>query len=344
MTERSREEILAILKAAGDRWVSGADLAERLGVSRTAIWKQMEALRIAGYSLEALPRQGYRLLSVPDAVTPREISPGLVTARFGRSLQYRESVGSTNDLAKEFARAGAPEGLLVIADEQTAGKGRLGRSWSTPKGTALAMSLVLRPSLPPYQAPRITLVAAVAVAEAVRDVTGLHVGIKWPNDLQIVGRKFCGILTEMEGEWERVAFVVCGMGLNVNLPVERIDPAYRERATSLMAVTGAHVGRALLVQAILARFEHAYDLLLSDRFEQVLGQWRTLSVTLGRSVRVLSSDGSPSLDGVAEEIDADGALLVRLPDGVLHRVLAGEVSIRPLEHSLTSEGGESDGA
>lgn len=330
MSEQSRGEILAILKAAGDQWVSGADLAERLGVSRTAIWKQMEALRIAGYRLEAAPRQGYRLRGTPDAVTPREISPGLTTARFGRRVEYRESVGSTNDLAKEFARGGAPEGLLVIADEQTAGKGRLGRSWSTPKGTALAMSLLLRPSLPPYQAPRITLVAAVAVAEAVRDVTGLTVGIKWPNDLQIAGRKFCGILTEMEGEWERVAFVICGMGLNVNLPVERLDPAYGGSATSLMAATGKPVGRALLAQAILARFEHAYDLLLAGRFEQVLDQWRRLSVTLGQDVRVLGSDGSPALEGVAEEIDADGALLVRLPSGALHRVLAGEVSIRPV--------------
>lgn len=330
----SRDAVLAVLREAGDRWVSGEELSRSLGVSRTAVWKLMEGLRAAGYRLEAVPRQGYRLVGSPDAVTPQEVMPGLRTASFGRKIEYRESVSSTNDLAKQMARAGAPEGLLVIADEQTAGKGRLGRSWTTPPGSALAMSLVLRPALPPVQAPRVTLVAAVAVAEAVRAVTGLPVGIKWPNDLQLHGRKFCGILTEMEAEIDRVAFVVCGMGLNVNLERESLPEEFRATATSLMAERGAPQARAPLVQAILARFEDAYGELMAGRFEAVLARWRALSITLGQPVRVISVTGEATLEGVAEDVDEEGALLVReSASGVLRRVFAGEVTLRARESS-----------
>jgi BirA family transcriptional regulator, biotin operon repressor / biotin---[acetyl-CoA-carboxylase] ligase len=330
MAEQGRDAVLTVLRQAGSGWVSGEALSHSLGVSRTAIWKQIEGLRSAGYVLEAQPRLGYRLLTAPDAVTPAEVLPGLATRRFGRQVEYRPSVGSTNDLAKQLARAGASEGLLVLADEQTAGKGRLGRSWSTPPGSALAMTLVLRPALPPYHAPRITLVAAVAVAEAVRAETGLPAGIKWPNDLQVGGRKLCGILTEMEAEMERIAFVVCGMGLNVNLAREAMPPEFRESATSLMAELGRPVARAPLVRAIMARFEEAYDQLLSGRLGQVLDRWRELSVTLGRQVAVLSVTGAPTVDGIAEDLDADGALLVRESGtGTLHRVMAGEVTLRP---------------
>jgi BirA family biotin operon repressor/biotin-[acetyl-CoA-carboxylase] ligase len=332
MAEQGRDAVLAVLRQAGAGWVSGEDLSRTLGVSRTAVWKQIEGLRAAGYVLEAQPRLGYRLLSAPDAVTPSEVLPGLSTRRFGRQVEYRESVGSTNDLAKQLARAGAPEGLLVVADEQTAGKGRLGRTWSTPPGSALAMTLVLRPALPPYHAPRITLVAAVAAAEAVRAETGLPAGIKWPNDLQIGGRKVCGILTEMEAEMERIAFVVCGIGLNVNLDRETMPPEFRETATSLMAELGRPVARAPLVRAVMARFEAAYDQLLAGQFGQVLDRWRELSVTLGRPVLVLSVTGAPTIEGVAEDVDADGALLVRESGtGTVHRVVAGEVSIRPVQ-------------
>lgn len=330
MAEQSREAILAILREAGEGWVSGEELSRRLGVSRTAIWKQIEGLRAAGYVLEAQPRSGYRLAGSPDSVSARELLPLLTTRAFGRTVEYRESVGSTNELAKQLARAGGPEGLLVIADEQTAGKGRLGRSWSTPKGAALAMSLVLRPDLPPYLAPRVTLVAAVAVAEAVRDVAGVAAGIKWPNDIQVEARKLCGILTEMEAEVERIAFVVCGIGVNVNLDRADMPAEFRETATSLMLERGGRLERAPLAAAILARFETGYDSLVRGRFDQVLDRWRRLSVTLGQQVRVLSVSGAPTLEGTAVDVDEDGALLVRASaTGEEHRVLAGEVSLRP---------------
>lgn len=324
-------QLLAALRAAGEEWVSGEELSRRLGISRTAIWKQMQSLRERGYVVEAQPRLGYRLVGAPDAVTPDELLPGMTTRRFGRHIEYRPTVGSTNDVAKELARAGAPEGLVVIADEQTTGRGRLGRAWSTPRGSALAVSLVLRPSLPPYEAPRITLVAAVAVAEAVRAVTGLPAGIKWPNDIQIGGRKLCGILTEMEAEMERVSFVVCGVGLNVNIPREQFPLELRETATSLMAELGRPVARAPLLQAMMARLEEGYDQLLAGRFAAVLDRWRALSVTLGQPVRVLAVAGGADLEGTAEDVDQDGALLVRTANGERRRVLAGDVSLRPVE-------------
>lgn len=325
---REAHPLLELLREAGDRWVSGAAISQRLGVSRTAIWKQVEALRALGYEVEAAPRKGYRLVARPDLVTPAEILPGLTTRRLGRVIEYRERVGSTNDLAKELARGGAPEGLLVLADEQTSGKGRLGRSWSTPPGAALAMSLVLRPEMPPYHAPRITLAAAVAVCEAVRELTGLPAGIKWPNDVQLGGRKLCGILTEMEAEMERVAFVVLGVGVNVSLRREEMDPAFRESATSL-ALEGARVRRADLARAILTRLESAYGEMIAGNWSLVLDRWRALSVTLGAGVRVLRVDGSTAVEGVAEAVDEEGALLVRDGAGELHRVFSGEVSIRP---------------
>lgn len=321
-------ELLALLDEAGGGWVSGEAISHRLGVSRTAIWKQVEALRAQGYQVDAAPRKGYRLVARPDLLTPGEVLHGLATQRLGRRIEYRESVNSTNDLAKALAREGAPEGLLVLADEQTGGKGRLGRRWSTPPGAAVAMSLLLRPDLPPYQAPRITLAAAVAVAEAVRSLTGLEAGIKWPNDMQVGGRKLCGILTEMEAEVDRVAFVVVGIGLNVGLRREEMAPDFRENATSLALEGVTGVRRADVVRAILAAFEPVYGELQAGRFDRVLDRWRAFSVTLGAQVRVLAVDGRVALEGLAEAVDEEGALLVRDDAGQVHRVLSGEVSLR----------------
>lgn len=343
--------LLDLLAAAGSDWVSGEAISTQLGISRAAVWKQIEALRADGYEVEAAPRRGYRLALRPDKLSVTEIEAGLRTQRFGRPVEAHEAIGSTNERAKELARQGAPEGLLVTAEQQTAGKGRLGRPWQTPAGRALALSLLLRPPIPPTLAPRLTLVAAVAVAEAVRAETGLPVGIKWPNDLQIGGKKLCGILTEMEAEIEQVRFVVLGIGLNVNQAEEEFPPDLRETATSMrMAVAagagegpeeggasegdlpvlgGSPVARLPLLQAILARLEVRYDQFLADGWSELLVAWRELSVTLGRPVRVLPVSGAPAWEGTAVDVDPEGTLLVRRPDGAVERVVAGEVSIRP---------------
>lgn len=361
--------LLDLLAGAGGDWVSGEAISTQLGISRAAVWKQIEGLRADGYEVEAAPRRGYRLTARPDKLSVPEIEAGLKTQRFGRPVEAHEAIGSTNERAKELARQGAPEGLLVTAEQQTAGKGRLGRPWQTPAGRALALSLLLRPLIPPTLAPRLTLVAAVAVAEAVRAETGLPVGIKWPNDLQVAGRKLCGILTEMEAEIEQVRFVVLGIGLNVNQTVAEFPPELRETATSVRLAIGAEggsseggssegcasaagasegraragvishggtseaggppVARLPLLQAILSRIEVRYDQFLAGGWPELLSAWRELSVTLGRPVRVLPVAGGPAWEGTAVDVDPEGALLVRRPDGTVECVVAGEVSIRP---------------
>jgi BirA family biotin operon repressor/biotin-[acetyl-CoA-carboxylase] ligase len=321
--------LLDLLTAAGTDWVSGEAISQRLGISRAAVWKQIEALRSAGYEVEAAPRRGYRLAGRPDKLTAVEIQAGLTTERFGRTVEAHAQIGSTNERAKELGRVGAPEGLLVVAEEQTAGKGRLGRSWSTPPGRALALSLLLRPAIAPIEAPRLTLVAAVAVAEAVRAETGLDVGIKWPNDLYVDGRKLCGILTELEAEIERVRFVVLGIGLNVNQAEAEFPPDIRETATSLRREAGRPFDRRSLLRAILARLEARYAQFLAGEWPALRAAWRSLSVTLGRPVRVVPASGEPAWEGEALDVDGEGALLVRRPDGSVERVVAGEVSIRP---------------
>lgn len=314
-----RERVLAALREAGESYLSGEELSLRLGVSRTAIFKHMESLRSLGYRIEAQPRKGYRLVEEPDIVTPEAIGMTALPARLGRRIEYLAAVGSTNEVAKRLAREGAAEGTIVVAEEQTAGKGRLGRSWASPPGAGIWLSVLLRPDGPAHHTPRLTLVAAVAVAEAVREVTGLAAGIKWPNDLQLGGRKFCGILTELEAEMERVAFVVVGIGINVN----HVPDAFRPGATSLAEEMGRPVKRAPLIGAVLRAFERWYG----RPFPEVLGRWKELSVTLGREITVLPFAGGEPLYGRAVDLDEEGALLVE-SGGEIRRVVAGEVSIR----------------
>jgi BirA family transcriptional regulator, biotin operon repressor / biotin---[acetyl-CoA-carboxylase] ligase len=314
-----KEAVLAALREAKGGFISGEELSRRLGVSRTAIFKQIELLREEGYLIAASPRRGYALKEAPDLVTPAELAAAALPALCAGRVEYRPSVGSTNELAKELARRGAPEGTLVIADQQTAGKGRLGRSWTSAPGAGIWMSLLLRPAVAPHAAPRLTLLSAVAVAEGVSEAVGLQAQIKWPNDLQLEGRKFCGILTEMEAELERVAFVVCGIGINVN----HVPEEFRPGATCLREAAGKPVRRAAVAAAVLRAFEGWHG----QPFDAVLQRCRERSATLGRQVTAVPAAGGALLTGRAHDLDADGALLIE-SGGRLHRVVAGEVSIR----------------
>ena len=209
--------VLQVLRGAADP-ISGEYLAAQLGLSRAAVWKRVHRLKAQGYVIEGSPRRGYRLLAVPDKLLPEEVLQGLKTRRFTGPVHHFETLDSTNDLAKELAARGAPEGTVVVAETQTGGRGRLGREWNSPPGVGLYVSLVLRPMLPPMELPQITLTTAVAVVRAVRRVAGVAPGIKWPNDLLFNGKKLGGILTEMETESDRIRHVVVGLGLNVNNP------------------------------------------------------------------------------------------------------------------------------
>ncbi|GHG76085.1 biotin--[acetyl-CoA-carboxylase] ligase [Comamonas sp. JC664] len=327
--EQTQEElILGFLSERGsDDYTSGEALSSKLGLSRTAVWKHVESLRAKGYRIEAVSARGYRLVSVPDRLTALEVVPLLDTHDLGRTLHHHASLPSTNEKAFRLAQDGAEHGEVVVAEQQTAGKGRRGRVWVSPPGLNLYFSAILRPALPPQRAPELTLVAAVALAEALRDA-GANAAIKWPNDVHIDGRKVAGILTELSAEPERVHFVIVGVGVNLNSQAEHFPDELRDTATSLSLALGKPVQRAQFAAALWTRLEEWLDLYLETGFDAVRARWKALSSTLGQDVLVRTD--RQELRGRAEDIDPSGALLVRTAEGSLERVLAGDVEqLRP---------------
>jgi len=318
----SEELVLAFLAEAGDEYVSGEAISDKLGFSRAAVWKHVNALRAQGYRIDAVPARGYRLVEIPDRLGALELAPLLATRDLGHALHWFEEVDSTNDVAKRLADDGAAHGEVVICESQTAGRGRRGRVWSTPPGRNVTLSVVLRPDLPPHRAAELTMVASVALCRAARRAGVAAAAIKWPNDLLAHGKKLAGVLTELAVESDRVQWVVFGLGVNVNARAEEFPPELREVATSLAAERGEPVPRALFAAALLAELEEWLDRHAAEGFEPVRQAWRELSDTLGREVRVLTGDRE--LRGLAADVDADGALLVRTPEG-LERILSGDV-------------------
>jgi BirA family biotin operon repressor/biotin-[acetyl-CoA-carboxylase] ligase len=317
---RTDADLLAAL--GGGDWVSGADLARAHGVTRAAVAKQVTALRRQGFTIAAAPRRGYRLVGAPDRLLPTLVAPLLATRSFGRALRCLERVGSTNDAAAAWARAGAPEGAVVLAEAQEQGRGRVGRTWHSPPGENLYLSLVLRPPRPPHVLPPLTLAAGLAVFDLCAAL-GLGPELKWPNDVLLGGKKVAGVLTEMSSEAERVLHVVLGLGLNVN--ATKFPPALRDRATSLRLATGPGappLARAPLLADLLARLETRYDEFLQGGPAAVVAAFRASWGGRGRAVRVQSGDRV--LQGVAEDVDDGGALLVAR-GGTVERVLSGEV-------------------
>lgn len=324
-----KETILRLLKERSPDYVSGEEICRLINVTRTAVWKHIQALRERGYQIEARSRAGYLLTGVPDRLFPEEIGPGLATRFLGRNVLYCDSVLSTNNLAKELAGQGAAEGALVVAEEQTGGKGRLGRQWSSIKYKGIFFSFILYPPLIPPEANLLTLMAAVAMATAIRNETGVKAGIKWPNDLLVDGKKVCGILVELSAEMEKINYMVVGIGVNVNQEENDFPEDVRLNATSLKAHTGIGISRVKLLQSFLKEFENLYDTSLAQGFAPVLARWKEMSVSLNCPVRI--NTPKSSWDGWAENIDKDGALLLRLPGGELKRVISGEVSLRLTE-------------
>jgi BirA family biotin operon repressor/biotin-[acetyl-CoA-carboxylase] ligase len=316
--------VLQVLRAAADA-VSGEYLAAQLGLSRAAVWKRVHRLKAQGYVIEGSPRRGYRLLAVPDKLLPAEVLQGLQARLFKGPVHHFETLDSTNNLAKELAARGAPEGTVVVAEAQTGGRGRLGREWDSPPGVGLYVSLVLRPMLPPMDLPQITLTSAVAVVRAVRRVAGVAPGIKWPNDLLLNGKKLGGILTEMETESDRIRHVVVGLGLNVNNPEFPAELA--ATATSLTLAAGGAFSRVDLLKAWLEEFDGLYDRFLNQGFAEILAEWKGLTVTLGTEVTV--RQGPRKISGLALDVAPDGALLLRTAGREIVRVISGEITPGP---------------
>ena len=312
--------LLSILRAAPDRFMSGAEIARVAGLTRAAIWKQVEELRTRGYTVDAQPHRGYRLIDGPDRPYPEEVQEGLATEVFGRRALYLKTASSTNDEAKRLGAAGWPEGAVIVAEEQTAGRGRLGRRWSSAAG-GLWFSLIARPALALANLGPLTIVAAVALCRAILAETGAKPAIKWPNDLVLGGRKLAGILAEASGELGRAELVVLGLGLNVNQSAADFPPELRMRATSLRLCLGREVRRLPILRAFLAAFEELYLGGRGDGFRSALAEATANSATLGRQVQVAC--GGATLAGLAVRLDPDGALVLETESGPV-RVMTGE--------------------
>jgi len=322
-----RDAVLDMLLDNLGHFVSGEDISRRLGITRAAVWKYIKLLQGQGYMIESSTKKGYCLKEVPDILDKALLLRGLNTFLLGKNVEIHSSIGSTNGRAKELALNGAPEGTVVIAHQQVQGRGRLGRSWVSPPGKGVWMSVILRPRLFPQQVSKITIMAAVAVANALKRSAQVEVDIKWPNDIVCSGKKLCGILTEVHAEPEVIHYAVVGIGLNVNLSIEDLPDNIKELATSLKIEKGREFCRVDIIKAMLQELEKGYLHGLSDHgFAEILREYESRSVILGKRIRVIGVGGEFS--GHAEGFEEDGSLILRLDDGSLERILAGDVSIR----------------
>ena len=320
-----KDKVLALLKKQ-EAYISGEEMSQSLGVTRAAVWKAIKKLQGEGYIIESSTKKGYKLVEKPNVITPAELAPMLCGYTLGQVIKYYEVVDSTNEKAKALAREGASEGTLVIADQQSAGKGRLGRNWSSPAGTGIWMSLILKPEILPQYASQLTLVAGLCMCEAIREVTGLDATIKWPNDIVVNGKKVCGILTEMSAEMERINYIVLGIGVNVN---HKAFPEELPFATSLALEGKQDYERASLIKAFLERFEKDYKHYKVDpHLTAILSRYEAHCITLGKTVKIIS--GNESFTAEAKEITIDGNLIVKTETGEEKLIHSGEVSVRGL--------------
>jgi len=328
-----KEKILRALRNAGDGYVSGAGLCEEFGVSRQAVWKNIAALKENGYEIESVPKKGYRLASVPDKLYAPDILSRLPKNCICRKVECFQTIDSTNTKAKQLAELGETEGMLVTAEEQTAGKGRRGRSWESETGVGIWMTLLLRPSILPVKVSGLTLLAALALVRAVKKVCSLDVQIKWPNDVILAKKKICGILTEMSSEEDFVHYVVVGIGINANMPF--FSKEVEKTATSIYLQTGTKINRAELAAAWIENFCGYYEQFVEKQdLSFVIEEYNSALVNKDQEVRVYyGMTEQVSLEntdvGIARGIDKDGALLVEM-EGQRKRIVSGEVSVRGL--------------
>lgn len=319
----SKESLLSLLEAASGNYVSGEEISKKMNVSRTAVWKQVQRLEAQGYLIEAVPRLGYRLKGKPSKLSLQELLPRLNTQKFGRNLKLFDVVASTQDELRRLAEEGAPEGTLVIAEQQTKGRGRMGRSWISPAGKGIWMSLLLRPQVALHHTPQLTLLAAVALSRAISRIVPVTIGIKWPNDLLVDGRKISGILLESAAEDERLRYIVVGMGVSVNLEQEDYPEELLPKAISLKMASGHAINRAELIAAILDEFERLYELYMEQGFGPVRALWEAHAVTLNQCTILHTPQGV--IHGVPRSLDEMGGLLVELEDGSFRTVYSAEV-------------------
>ncbi|OEH93425.1 biotin--[acetyl-CoA-carboxylase] ligase [Bacillus solimangrovi] len=327
MTSSMRKELLDIFSQHEGEFISGQKISNLLGCSRTAVWKHIEELRKDGYELEAVQRKGYRIIGTPDKISENAIRLGLRTTKIGQNIHYEDSVDSTQKIAHQLANSEAPNGTIVVSDEQTLGRGRLDRTWYSPKGTGIWMSVILRPNIQMHKAPQLTLLTAVSVVRGIKKSTGIECQIKWPNDILINEKKCVGILTEMQADADRIRAVIIGIGINVNHRTDHFPEELQQIATSLAIEKGEEINRASVMQAILKEMEDLYEDYLKEGFSLVKTLWEANAVSIGKRIRARMMN--ETVEGYAKGITGDGVLLLETDDGKIRQIYSADIEIPP---------------
>ncbi|MFE9276497.1 biotin--[acetyl-CoA-carboxylase] ligase [Paenibacillus glucanolyticus] len=315
--------LLSMFQENSGQFLSGEEISRKLSISRTAVWKQINKLRSLGYDFEAIPRLGYRMMESPDKLSVDQLEAGMTSKVLGKQVKLLDRTTSTQEDARQLAEEGAPEGTLVISEEQTGGRGRMGRRFHSPRGKGIWMSLVLRPKQPLHLTQQLTLLTGVAVCRAIMKSAGIKTDIKWPNDILFQGKKVCGILLESATEDERVRYCVAGIGISANLKETDFPEELRDVATSIRMAGGKTINRTELIQTIMAEMEVLYELYNEQGFEPISSLWEALSGSIGREVRVQTM--RDSFIGIATGLNKDGALLVRNNENETIPVYSGDI-------------------
>lgn len=302
-----------------DSFVSGEKLARILGVTRTAVWKQINSLRDLGYKIESIKNKGYRLVSRPDIIIPEEIKNGLDSNIIGKEIHYFKEINSTNLFAKQLVHEGACEGTVVVADIQIRGRGRKDRTWSSPFG-GLWFSVILYPHIPPERGMLVTMTASVAVAQALKEITGLNPQIKWPNDILLNSKKVCGVLTEIEAELDRINHSVIGIGINVNNDIEK---ELQKIAISLKSIVGTQIFRVKLLRSVIKHLDENYEKLVFKEYSIIRELWFSFANIIGKKIQV--NDENDVITGVVIDVDESGCLILKTDDGQV-RIVSGDIT------------------
>ncbi|OZM57296.1 biotin--[acetyl-CoA-carboxylase] ligase [Lottiidibacillus patelloidae] len=326
MPSSIREELLAVFNNEKETYISGQMLSEKLNCTRTAIWKHIEELRNEGYVIEAVQKRGYRMTGRPDKLSSDVVKRNLTTNKIGQNIHFYETTPSTQRIAHLLAQQGKPEGTVVFAEEQTEGKGRLDRSWHSPVGAGIWMSIILRPNLPPQHAPQLTLLAAVAIVRAIESELNITCEIKWPNDILINGKKAVGILTELHAEADRINSVIVGIGINVNTTKEEFPSELQHLATSLSLEKGGDkIDRASLARVIFESLEEMYEKYLEHGFTFIKLLWESYSVSIGKQIIARTISGE--IRGYARGITDEGVLMIEESDGKIQYIHSADIEL-----------------
>jgi BirA family biotin operon repressor/biotin-[acetyl-CoA-carboxylase] ligase len=323
-----KHKILNLLKSKKDAFLSGQKISDEIGISRAAVWKYIKALKQEGYEIESVSRRGYRIIASPDLLTQEEIKNYLNTECIGKKIIHFDTINSTNIKAKELADLGEQEGTIVISEEQTLGRGRLGRSWISPKYKGIWMSIILRPNINPIHVSKITQVGAAAVCKAAEEM-GIKTQIKWPNDIILNNKKVCGILTEMSAELNKINYVVMGIGINVNIDKNEFPDDIKHMAASFKSEIGKEILRKELAARVLNNFELLYKEFTKEGIAKAsIDICRENSILLGKEINVIRDNKTISAKAV--NLDGEGELIIQHSNGEIEKLISGEVSIRGL--------------